>query len=63
VRAASDKKRSARVVTCGACRCLSSLRWTGWRAYLVEDPEELEEPGMLFLCPACAALEEFSRGA
>jgi hypothetical protein len=59
VRAKSGNANRARVVTCGACGCLSSLRWTGWRAYLVEDPEELEEPGMLFLCPGCAALEEF----
>jgi hypothetical protein len=50
-------------VTCGACGCFSSLRWAGWRAYVVEDPEELEEPGLAFLCPACAAREQLGRSS
>lgn len=56
-------RRNARVVTCGACGCLSSLRWAGWHAYLVDDPEQLEEPAVVFLCPVCAEREAYSRAS
>jgi hypothetical protein len=39
------------------------MRWAGWHAFLVDDPEQLEDPGIVFLCPTCAALEEVSRAS
>jgi hypothetical protein len=62
VSATSSTRQIHAVVTC-ACGCLSTLRWSGWRAFVVDDPEELEEPGLVFLCPACAAREEYSRAS
>jgi hypothetical protein len=63
VRATGGRKHRPRVVACGACGCLSTLGWSGWHAFVVDDPEQLEEPGVVFLCPVCAAREEYSRAS
>jgi hypothetical protein len=46
-----------RVVACAECGCLSGLRWAGWRAYRVDDPEYDEQPMLGFYCPACVKAE------
>lgn len=43
-----------RLATCIECGSLSGLRWVGWRAYRVDDPEYDEPPALAFYCPACA---------
>ena len=48
------------VATCAECGSPSGLRWAGWRAYRVDDPEKNEPPALAFYCPSCAA-REFSR--
>lgn len=45
------------VVTCVECGSLSGLRWAGWRAYRVDDPEVDEPPALAFYCPSCASRE------
>jgi hypothetical protein len=47
--------RRVNVATCVQCGCHSGLRWTGWRAYRVNDPEYGEAPALAFFCRACAA--------
>jgi hypothetical protein len=37
---------------------MSGLRWTGWRAYRVDDPELAEPPALALYCPRCS-LREF----
>ena len=50
------------ITRCAQCNCLSGLRWAGWRAYRVDDPEAGEPPNLAFFCPACAEAE-FDGGA
>jgi hypothetical protein len=50
-------REDARVVACAQCGCLSGLRWAGWRACRVDDPELDEPPALAFFCPGCAARE------
>jgi hypothetical protein len=45
------------VVTCAECGTLSGLRWAGWRAYRVDDPDTNEPPALALYCPACAEQE------
>jgi hypothetical protein len=52
-----EAHRSARVVACAECGCLSGLRWAGWRAHRIDDPELDEPPALAFFCPACADRE------
>jgi hypothetical protein len=33
---------------------MSGLRWAGWRAYRIDDPELVESPALAFYCPTCA---------
>ena len=47
-------EKAPRMVTCVECGALSGLRWTGWRAYRVDDPEYDEPPALAFYCPGCA---------
>ncbi|MGH3003471.1 MAG: hypothetical protein ACRDM1_12570 [Gaiellaceae bacterium] len=47
----------AATVTCVECRSSSGLRWAGWRAYRVDEPELNEPPTLAFYCPTCAARE------
>jgi predicted RNA-binding Zn-ribbon protein involved in translation (DUF1610 family) len=56
---ASDRgiREEANVVTCTECGSLSGLRWAGWRAYRIDDPELAEPPALAFYCPACAERE------
>lgn len=49
-----DLQQRANVATCAECGCLSGLRWAGWRAYRIEDPELDESPALAFFCPTCA---------
>jgi hypothetical protein len=49
--------QQAPIVACAQCRCLSGLRWAGWRAYRVDDPELDEPPALAFYCPSCAERE------
>lgn len=49
-----DLQQQANVVTCAECGCFSGLRWTGWRAYRVDDPKRNESPALAFYCPTCA---------
>ena len=44
----------ANVVTCEECGCFSGLRWAGWRAYRIDDPELEGPPALALLCPTCA---------
>ena len=46
------------IVECVECSTPSGGRWTGWRAYRVDDPEVNEPPQLAFYCPTCA-LREF----
>ena len=50
-------RQRADVVACRECGCLSGLRWAGWRAYRVDDPELDEPPALAFYCPTCAERE------
>jgi hypothetical protein len=50
-------RRPARLAICAQCGCLSGLRWTGWRAYRIDDPEHDEPPALALYCPTCAELE------
>lgn len=52
----------AATVRCTECGCSSGLRWRGWRAYRVDDPETDALPKLGFFCPSCAA-REFGVGA
>ena len=56
---ASDQgsRQKINVVTCVECGCSSGLRWAGWRAYRIDDPEIQEPPTLAFYCPACAERE------
>ena len=47
----------ANVATCVECGSLSGLRWAGWRAYRVDDPETNEPPALALYCPTCATQE------
>jgi hypothetical protein len=47
----------AHVTTCKECGCHSGLRWAGWRAYRVDEPEYGDAPAIAFYCPSCAAAE------
>jgi len=50
-------RRSAgdvRVFGCVECPRVSSVSARGWKAYLNEDPDEVEEPEVAFYCPSCA---------
>ena len=49
-----DSHEGVNVATCTACGCQSGLRWAGWRAYRVEDPESGGPPALAFYCQACA---------
>lgn len=42
------------VFGCAECPRVSSPSARGWRAYLLEDPDEHESPQLEFLCPDCA---------
>jgi len=44
----------ANVVTCDECGTFSGLRWAGWRAYRIDDPELEGPPALALLCPTCA---------
>lgn len=46
--------RRVPTVQCTECRCESDLRWRGWRAYRIEDPEGDEPPEIAFYCPECS---------
>jgi hypothetical protein len=52
-----DRQREANVATCIECQTMSGLRWTGWRAYRVDDPELDEPPALALYCPRCARRE------
>lgn len=47
-------RQRATVVTCSECQTMSGLRWAGWRAYRIDDPELVESPALAFYCPTCA---------
>jgi hypothetical protein len=49
-----DSREGVNVVTCTACGCQSGLRWEGWRAYRVDEPERGGPPTLVFYCLACA---------
>ncbi|HEY0415708.1 MAG TPA: hypothetical protein VGC78_04925 [Gaiellaceae bacterium] len=53
-----DRRRRTMIVECVECSTPSGGRWTGWRAYRVDDPEVNEPPQLAFYCPTCA-LREF----
>jgi hypothetical protein len=55
-------QQRANVATCVECGGLSGLRWWGWRAYRVDDPETNEPPALALYCPTCAE-REFGYGA
>lgn len=50
------------VVVCQECGRCSQLRWRGWRAYRIDDPNAGEPPALAFYCPACASREFGRRG-
>jgi hypothetical protein len=58
----TNGRRRARIVSCAECGCSSGLKWRGWRAYRVDDPETDELPELGFFCPSCAQ-REFGVGA
>lgn len=51
------------VVYCFECKSSSGLNWSGWRAYLVDDPDMHDRPDtdgrqrLTFYCPSCAERE------
>jgi hypothetical protein len=49
-----DRQQRANVVTCIGCGSLTGLRWAGWRAYWIDDPDSDEPPALAFCCPTCA---------
>jgi hypothetical protein len=49
-----DHQKQANVATCACCGSLTGLRWAGWRAYRIDDPDRVEPPTLVFCCPACA---------
>jgi hypothetical protein len=57
VKAPSGSGETARVVCCAECGCSSGLRWAGWRAIRIDEPEYDEPPAIAFYCPTCAAAE------
>lgn len=52
-----DIREKTNVATCVECGCLSGLRWAGWRAYRIDEPELDEPPTLAFYCPTCAERE------
>jgi hypothetical protein len=40
---------------CDACGCWSPDRAHGFVAYLMHDPDEIDAPEVITLCPPCAA--------
>jgi hypothetical protein len=44
------------VLKCEECGCTSESG-KGWRAYIVEDPDDGEEPLVASYCPPCAERE------
>ena len=43
-------------VRCDACGCWSQDRAHGFVAYLLPDPDEVDPPEVITLCPTCAAV-------
>jgi hypothetical protein len=50
-------RQRANVVHCIECKTSSGLKWQGWRAYRVDDPESDRCPALAFYCPSCARRE------
>ena len=50
-------RKQTAAVACIECGRPSDARWSGWRAYRVDDPELDEPPTLGFYCPACAEAE------
>jgi hypothetical protein len=46
-----------RVLYCGECGCCAGALPRGWAAFLSEDPDGIDEPGIAVYCPVCAARE------
>ena len=42
------------VFGCAECPRVSSPSARGWKAYIVDDPDEYDSPKVEFLCPDCA---------
>ena len=57
-----DRQQQANVATCIGCGSLTGLRWAGWRAYRIDDPERDESPTLAFCCPTCADRGEIRAG-
>jgi len=57
-----DLQLQANVATCAGCGSLSGLRWAGWRAYRIDDPDRDESPALAFCCSACAVSGGFRAG-
>lgn len=55
----TDRRSSGdvRVFGCAECPRVSSVSARGWKAFRVSDPDENEQPELLFLCPDCARRE------
>jgi len=51
--ASRDRQQQANVATCISRGSSTGLRWAGWRAYRIEDPDRVEPPTVVFCCPAC----------
>jgi hypothetical protein len=49
-----------RIAVCAECGSSSGLRWYGWGAYRIDEPETGEPPRLAFYCPACQE-REFGR--
>jgi hypothetical protein len=47
----------AGAVRCEECQAEATDEAWGWQAYRADDPEEDEEPHVVFYCPFCAERE------
>ena len=59
MRGEEQAKASSRASTVHRIECHSSsgLRWSGWRAYRIDDLALGEPPALVFFCPTCADQE------
>lgn len=44
-------------LACEECGAVADVEVHGWRAYIVDDPDEDPSPALAIYCPACADRE------
>ena len=54
LRVGGEVSYEVHVFGCAECPRVSTASARGWKAYLIDDPDEEDSPKVEFLCPCCA---------